>query len=252
METDGLMEIRREDKGDVAGSRSFTPLSDGPALPQGLGPRAMSQWPIMQRLTDQEWKVLVQVLPGRVGARATGWQRASFHRGGTVGRADRCLLVGSATRVRLVAWHLRTFHTLVAGRQLDRGTDVLRRARPTRPGSACAGATLSASQQHQTPEQGHAGIVRDAPTEAPRNRSDPGCGRTDGIPPATLWDLSAGVPPSAVRGRLPSPGGRPCRLPCPTHGRHRASAPEGEVQCLPLAFSANPHAPLRRTYRGAA
>lgn len=70
MESDGLMGVRHEEKENVIGSRGLTPLSDGPALPQGLGPRAMSQWPIMQRLDDQEWKRLVQVLPGRVGARA--------------------------------------------------------------------------------------------------------------------------------------------------------------------------------------
>ena len=39
-------------------------------MPPGIGPRAISQWPIMQRLTADEWKQLMQALPGRVGARA--------------------------------------------------------------------------------------------------------------------------------------------------------------------------------------
>lgn len=39
-------------------------------LPQGVGPRAISQWPITQRLTADEWKRLMEALPGRVGARA--------------------------------------------------------------------------------------------------------------------------------------------------------------------------------------
>ncbi len=39
-------------------------------LPQGLGPRAISQWPITQRLSNEEWKIVMQALPGRVGARA--------------------------------------------------------------------------------------------------------------------------------------------------------------------------------------
>ncbi|TQM06567.1 putative transposase of IS4/5 family DUF4096 [Pseudoxanthomonas sp. 3HH-4] len=39
-------------------------------LPQGLGPRAISQWPITQRLSTEEWNFLMQALPGRVGARA--------------------------------------------------------------------------------------------------------------------------------------------------------------------------------------
>ena len=39
-------------------------------LPQGIGPRAMRQWPIMERLTADEWKRLMHALPGRVGARA--------------------------------------------------------------------------------------------------------------------------------------------------------------------------------------
>lgn len=39
-------------------------------MPQGIGPRAISQWPIMQRLTADEWKSLMHALPGRVGARA--------------------------------------------------------------------------------------------------------------------------------------------------------------------------------------
>ncbi len=39
-------------------------------LPQGIGPRAISQWPITQRLSAEEWKRLMNALPGRVGARA--------------------------------------------------------------------------------------------------------------------------------------------------------------------------------------
>ena len=39
-------------------------------LPQGVGPRALSQWPITERLTAEEWKQLMNALPGRVGARA--------------------------------------------------------------------------------------------------------------------------------------------------------------------------------------
>lgn len=38
--------------------------------PQGIGPRALSQWPITQRLSAEEWKRLMDTLPGRVGARA--------------------------------------------------------------------------------------------------------------------------------------------------------------------------------------
>lgn len=39
-------------------------------LPQGVGSRALSQWPITERLTAEEWKQLMNALPGRVGARA--------------------------------------------------------------------------------------------------------------------------------------------------------------------------------------
>lgn len=39
-------------------------------LPQGVGPRALSQWPITQRLSAEEWTRLMGALPGRVGARA--------------------------------------------------------------------------------------------------------------------------------------------------------------------------------------
>ncbi|WP_334177285.1 transposase [Pseudoxanthomonas sp.] len=39
-------------------------------LPKGVGPRAISQWPITQRLSAEEWKLLMHALPGRVGARA--------------------------------------------------------------------------------------------------------------------------------------------------------------------------------------
>jgi len=39
-------------------------------VPQGVGPRAISQWSIMQRLSADEWKLMMNALPGRVGARA--------------------------------------------------------------------------------------------------------------------------------------------------------------------------------------
>ena len=47
---------------------AFRPVS-GP-LPTGLGPRAMSQWHVMQRLAPAEWVVMLERLPGRIGARA--------------------------------------------------------------------------------------------------------------------------------------------------------------------------------------
>ena len=46
------------------------PQAPNLSVPQGVGPRAISQWPIMQRLTAEEWKLVMQALPGRVGARA--------------------------------------------------------------------------------------------------------------------------------------------------------------------------------------
>lgn len=39
-------------------------------MPEGLGPRAIRQWNITQRLTPEEWQVLLHRLPGRIGARA--------------------------------------------------------------------------------------------------------------------------------------------------------------------------------------
>ena len=58
-----------EDRTPAAGSVVGT-VPATPALPAGIGPRAISQWPIMQRLTAEEWKQLMHALPGRVGARA--------------------------------------------------------------------------------------------------------------------------------------------------------------------------------------
>ncbi|MBD9478818.1 transposase [Pseudoxanthomonas sp. PXM02] len=59
---------------EAAGARVELPATTAPsataATPHGIGPRALSQWPIMQRLTPEEWKQLMQALPGRVGARA--------------------------------------------------------------------------------------------------------------------------------------------------------------------------------------
>ncbi len=47
------------------------PFRPAPApLPTGLGPRAMSQWHVMQRLAPAEWAVMLERLPGRIGARA--------------------------------------------------------------------------------------------------------------------------------------------------------------------------------------
>jgi len=54
----------------VAGQAPAATVGTAPVLPQGLGPRAISQWSIMQRLTAQEWQGLMNALPGRVGARA--------------------------------------------------------------------------------------------------------------------------------------------------------------------------------------
>jgi len=64
-------ETARKD-GDTAGEPQ-APAVALPAhwpLPQGVGPRALSQWPITERLTEEEWKQLMNALPGRVGARA--------------------------------------------------------------------------------------------------------------------------------------------------------------------------------------
>jgi transposase len=54
----------------VTGQAPIANVGIAPMLPQGLGPRAISQWSIMQRLSAQEWQVLMNALPGRVGARA--------------------------------------------------------------------------------------------------------------------------------------------------------------------------------------
>lgn len=61
-----------QDEGDARASGQDPAAVSPPVwpLPQGLGPRAMSQWPIRQRLSAEEWKILMQALPGRVGARA--------------------------------------------------------------------------------------------------------------------------------------------------------------------------------------
>jgi transposase len=71
MRHEALMGTLREE-GDELMTRQH-PLVAGPQswpLPQGLGPRAISQWPITQRLSAEEWNFLMQALPGRVGARA--------------------------------------------------------------------------------------------------------------------------------------------------------------------------------------
>lgn len=60
----------RENDGLQADGAGMTAAAASLALPQGIGPRAISQWPIMQRLTAEEWKRLMHALPGRVGARA--------------------------------------------------------------------------------------------------------------------------------------------------------------------------------------
>ena len=72
MGNDGTMGGHLQDEGDVRDGQHdvVAALPKTWAIPQGLGPRATSQWPIMQRLADDEWKVLMQALPGRVGARA--------------------------------------------------------------------------------------------------------------------------------------------------------------------------------------
>jgi len=65
------MKLSRDDReGLVADRAPAATVGTSPVLPQGLGPRAISQWAIMQRLTLQEWQVLMNALPGRVGARA--------------------------------------------------------------------------------------------------------------------------------------------------------------------------------------
>ena len=73
MGNDGMMGGRHsQDEGSVRNAHhdaASLPARNWP-IPPGLGPRATSQWPIMQRLTEDEWKVLMQALPGRVGARA--------------------------------------------------------------------------------------------------------------------------------------------------------------------------------------
>lgn len=64
-------EVAEPDKGAaIPAEPGVTAMPAGMRLPHGIGPRAISQWPIMQRLTAEEWKQLMQALPGRVGARA--------------------------------------------------------------------------------------------------------------------------------------------------------------------------------------
>lgn len=53
-----------------AGSPEWPEINPDSAMPTGLGQRALGQWNITQRLTDGEWNALLEVLPGRVGARA--------------------------------------------------------------------------------------------------------------------------------------------------------------------------------------
>lgn len=60
----------REKEGVLPDGAGMGTASTNLTLPQGIGPRAISQWPIMQRLTADEWKRLMHALPGRVGARA--------------------------------------------------------------------------------------------------------------------------------------------------------------------------------------
>jgi transposase len=57
-------EALREESGTATGPAVNWPV------PQGVGPRAISQWSIMQRLSADEWKLMMNALPGRVGARA--------------------------------------------------------------------------------------------------------------------------------------------------------------------------------------
>lgn len=67
---EGAADPTRKD-GDARGEQEVTvALPAHWTLPQGVGPRAISQWPITERLTAEEWKRLMHALPGRVGARA--------------------------------------------------------------------------------------------------------------------------------------------------------------------------------------
>lgn len=61
-----------QDEGDTQMTVQGPGAAPAPAwpLPEGLGPRAMSQWPITQRLSGDEWAIVMAALPGRVGARA--------------------------------------------------------------------------------------------------------------------------------------------------------------------------------------
>lgn len=72
MGNDGTGAGRAQDEGGARDSRqgAADALPRTWAIPHGLGPRAKSQWPITQRLAEEEWKALMQALPGRVGARA--------------------------------------------------------------------------------------------------------------------------------------------------------------------------------------
>ena len=60
----GAGEALREESGTATGPAVNWPV------PQGVGPRAISQWSIVQRLSADEWKLMMNALPGRVGARA--------------------------------------------------------------------------------------------------------------------------------------------------------------------------------------
>ena len=62
--TPGAGEALREESGTATGPAVNWPV------PQGVGPRAISQWSIVQRLSADEWKLMMNALPGRVGARA--------------------------------------------------------------------------------------------------------------------------------------------------------------------------------------
>ncbi|WP_155944774.1 transposase [Pseudoxanthomonas sp. Root630] len=71
MRYDAPAVLSREDRDlHVAGQAPVATVGIAPVLPQGLGPRAISQWLIVQRLSAQEWQLLMNSLPGRVGARA--------------------------------------------------------------------------------------------------------------------------------------------------------------------------------------
>ena len=52
-------------------ARPLMPLGEkAPPAPEGVGPRALSQWNVLQRMSAEEWAQMMQVLPGRIGARA--------------------------------------------------------------------------------------------------------------------------------------------------------------------------------------